>query len=150
MELKIIPVVQVIIAALLMVTLATLIPELHYLWFISKTVSILLVILAAIIGILAIYCFKKAQTTVNPIHPEKASSIVRSGIYHYSRNPMYLAMLLVVLAIAVYLQNIASFIIIPLFIGYITRYQIIPEERMLIKIFGDNFREYCKMVRRWL
>jgi protein-S-isoprenylcysteine O-methyltransferase Ste14 len=63
---------------------------------------------------------------------------------------MYLAMLLGTLALAVYLQNIASFFILPLFITYLTRYQIIPEEQMLETLFGEEFNAYCRKVRRWL
>ena len=150
MELKVIPVIQVIITALLMVTLAKLLPELSYSCYLSHIISKFLFTLAAIIGLLAVYCFQKAKTTINPSQPEKATSIVDSGIYRFSRNPMYLALLFVVITLAVYLQNIASFFIIPLFIGYITRFQIIPEERALMTVFGEDFTIYCKKVRRWL
>jgi protein-S-isoprenylcysteine O-methyltransferase Ste14 len=150
MELKVIPVIQVFIAALLMVTLAKSLPELSYFLDLSRPLSILLFVFATIIGGLAIYCFRQANTTVDPSRPEKASTIVDSGIYRYSRNPMYLAFLFVVLALAIYLQNIAGFLIIPVFVGYLTRFQIIPEERMLLTLFAQDYKRYCNKVRRWL
>jgi len=154
MELKVIPIMQVFIAVILMVTLAKLSPEFipqpAYSWHFSRNLSIILFILATVIGVLAVYCFRKEKTTVNPTRPEKSSSIVDTGIYRFSRNPMYLALLLIIIALAVYLQNIASFFIIPLFIAYITRYQIIPEERMLTILFGEDYKDYCQKVRRWL
>jgi len=150
MELKIIPVIQVFIAALFMVILAKSIPELTYFWHNSHSLAIFLFIIAVFIGVSAVYCFRQAKTTVNPSKPEQSSSIVNSGIYRFSRNPMYLALLIVIIALAVYLQNIASFFIIPLFLAYITRYQIIPEERMLTTLFGEFFEKYRQKVRRWL
>ncbi len=150
MELKVIPVLQIFIAILLMVALAKLVPESSYFWPFSLSLSVVLFILAAIIGLLAVYSFRQEKTTVNPIRLEKSSSIVSSGIYRFSRNPMYVALLLIIIAVAVYLQNITSFFIIPIFIIYITRYQIMPEERMLMLLFGEEFKEYCQKVKRWL
>jgi len=149
-ELKIIPVVQVLIAALLMFLITKLMPMFNYLSNFSYRIVTLLLFFAALIGILAIYCFRINKTTVDPRLPEKASTVVDSGIYRYSRNPMYLALLLVLLSIAFSLQNIMTFLIIPLFIFYITRYQIIAEERMLITLFGEDYKLYCRKVRRWL
>ncbi len=82
--------------------------------------------------------------------PEKASKVVDTGIYAYSRNPMYLALLLVLLALASFLANIAVLFIIPVFIAYITRFQIIPEERALTNNFGRDYLDYTNRVRRWI
>ena len=150
MELKVIPVVQVLIAAVLMVIIAIYTPSLSYHFPFENIVISLLLFLAVLSGVLAIYCFKQHQTTVNPMSPEKASKVVDSGIYAYSRNPMYLALLLVLLTLAVFLNNIATFVIIPLFVAYITRFQIIPEERALTSNFGQDYLRYTKKVRRWL
>ena len=102
------------------------------------------------IGFLAIYSFRVHQTTVNPTKPETSSQVVDSGIYKYSRNPMYLAMLLALVAIACYLQNPLNLLICVFFVCYITKYQILPEERMLIKLFGKDYVTYKSKVRRWL
>jgi protein-S-isoprenylcysteine O-methyltransferase Ste14 len=105
----------------------------------------LAVCLAGVIG------FRQAKTTVNPLTPEKASSLVNGGIYRYSRNPMYLGFLLCVIAAGLYLQHLLALIIgSVVFYAYINRFQIAPEERALTKVFGEEFTLYCGQVRRWL
>jgi protein-S-isoprenylcysteine O-methyltransferase Ste14 len=150
MELKVIPILQVLISSLLMVTLAYFLPELSYSWQFSQSLSIFILITSIVIALLAVYCFKQAKTTVNPTKPENSSTIVDTGIYRFSRNPMYVSFLLIVCAIAIFLQNKAAYIVIPIFIIYITRYQIIPEERILVNLFGNNYKVYCGKVRRWV
>ena len=150
LELKIIPPVQLIISAALMVSLATYLPQYHFALSVRLPVIILLILLASSIGILALYDFHKHQTTFHPHTPEKTSTVVDTGVFAYSRNPMYLSLALTLIALGVYLQNYSSFIIIPLFILYITRFQIIPEEKMLDKLFPKDYQAYCQKVRRWL
>ena len=150
MDLKVIPVVQVFVAAILMVVISINTPSLYYNFPFKNLMVVLLLSLALISGILAIYCFKQHKTTVNPMSPEKASKVVDSGIYAYSRNPMYLALLLVLFTLTLVLNNIATLAIIPLFIAYITRFQIIPEERALTDNFGQDYLNYKEKVRRWL
>jgi len=150
LELKIIPPVQVIISAVLMYGLATYLPQFHFDLSASLALIILLILAASVIGILALYDFRKHKTTFHPHTPEKTSTVVDSGVFAYSRNPMYISLVLALIALGVYLQNYSSFTIIPLFIWYITRFQIIPEERMLDKLFPNDYQAYCAKVRRWL
>jgi len=150
MELKVIPIVQVIIAMALMAAIQSTIPTFAYTLQLSNYISGSLVFIGIIIGFSAIYSFRKHQTTVNPSKPESSSTVVNSGIYHYSRNPMYVAMLLALLAYAFYLENLLAFVICGVFIWYISKYQIIPEERMLEKLFGQEYQHYCQQVRRWI
>lgn len=154
MELKVIPVLQVAIAVILMSLLQYCLPDITLTRFIVPAVTIslvtLLMVIAIVIGFLAIYSFRVHQTTVNPTKPEKSSQVVDSGIYQYSRNPMYLAMLLALVAFACYLQNPLNLLICGLFFWYITTYQIVPEERMLIKLFDEDYINYKNNVRRWL
>jgi len=150
LELKIIPPVQVIISAVLMYGLATYLPQFHFDLSPSLALIILLILAASVIGILALYDFRKHKTTFHPHTPEKTSTVVDSGVFAYSRNPMYISLVLALIALGVYLQNYSSFTIIPLFIWYITRFQIIPEERMLDKLFPNDYQAYCAKVRRWL
>lgn len=150
MELKVIPVVQVLIAGILMVVLSKLLPELILNWPAQNKITLLLFTLAIFIGISAIISFKRHKTTVNPTKPEASTTVVSSGIYSLSRNPMYLAMLISLISLAYYLQNITSLPVILIFIGYMTRFQIIPEEKVLTKIFGQQYLDYQSKVRRWL
>ena len=94
--------------------------------------------------------FKKKETTVNPIKPEEASKLVTDGFFKITRNPMYLGMLLFLLGLSIYNGLIVGLVILPLFVGYITFFQIIPEESAMIKIFGEDYKAYMKKVRRWI
>ncbi len=113
-------------------------------------ISAHLVLLGAAISIPAIVSFRRAKTTVNPTTPEAASSLVVSGIYKFTRNPMYLGMLLVLTAWTVYLANSLAFVLIPAFVLYMNRFQIRPEERALESLFVREFSAYKNRVRRWL
>jgi protein-S-isoprenylcysteine O-methyltransferase Ste14 len=94
--------------------------------------------------------FRRARTTVNPLHPEKATSIVDTGIFRITRNPMYAGMLLMLVGWAAYLANAVTLAGPLLFILYMNRFQIRPEERALTQVFGDPYRAYLGRVRRWI
>ena len=98
-------------------------------------------------GILA---FGRAKTTVNPMKPEKSAALVNTGVFRITRNPMYVGMVFILLAWAVYLASPWALFGPPLFAAYITRFQIKPEERVLAARFGDQFASYTARVRRWL
>lgn len=150
MELKVIPPIQFIISAALMLICTNCFPTFNFIFTLHIILAVLLLGVAVIIGVLALYNFHQHKTTFHPHTPEKTTTVVDSGIYAYSRNPMYLAMVLALLALAIYLQNMSCFAVIPIFIWYITQYQIKPEESMLNKIFVDDYQAYCMKVRRWL
>lgn len=107
-------------------------------------------LLAVLIAGVAIRTFARAETTVNPLEPEAADKLVTSGIFRYSRNPMYVGLTMVLVAFALFLHNIVSFALIALFPAFITRFQIIPEERALAAKFGADYETYRRSVRRWL
>ena len=100
--------------------------------------------------ILAVNSFKKQSTTVNPIKIENASLLVTSGVFEYSRNPMYLGMALILLGIALMFNVIGGILFSLLFTIYITKFQIRPEEEVMEKLFGEDFLKYKKNVRMWL
>lgn len=102
------------------------------------------------VGIAGIAAFREHGTTVHPMHPEKASTVVRSGVYRFTRNPMYLGLTLMLSGWAVYLGSLAAVLVVPLFVAYMTRFQIVPEERALQERFGADFLTYRDSVRRWL
>tara|TARA_B100001109_G_scaffold142190_1_gene115767 strand:+ start:978 stop:1424 length:447 start_codon:yes stop_codon:yes gene_type:complete len=94
--------------------------------------------------------FKKHNTTINPIKIETASSLVVSGIFNYSRNPMYLGMALILLGLSLKFNLLGGLIFTALFILFITNFQIKPEEKAMQKIFNEEFVNYKNKVRRWL
>ena len=111
----------------------------------------LLVLLAGVAICLAgVLSFRVARTTVNPLRPETASALVRSGIYRHTRNPMYLGFATGLLAWSVYLAWPPALLGVLGFVLYMNRFQIAPEERALTGLFGNDFVQYCRQVRRWL
>ena len=148
-ELKIPPVAQVIITGAAMVGVSKIMPALKFSFSGSTALGIGLGIIGLSSGIMGVMQFKKAQTTPNPQALEKASSLVTSGIYQYTRNPMYLGLTLILLGWALYLSHFLAFILIPIFVMYIARFQIQPEERMMAKKFGKAYQAYISKVRRW-
>ena len=119
--------------------------------FAGRTAVISILILAAIaIAVTAIMTFRRHRTTVDPLRPEEASTLVTGGIFNLSRNPMYVALTVLLSAWCIYLADAINVLVIIAFIAYITRFQIIPEERALDKKFGDAYRRYTASVRRWL
>jgi len=104
-------------------------------------------IVFAVAGVVA---FRTAKTTVNPTQPGAASTLVRSSIYRFSRNPMYVGFLFVLAGWAFFVANALGFIFLPVFVIYMNRYQISPEERALFLKFGKEFAAYTQSVPRWL
>jgi protein-S-isoprenylcysteine O-methyltransferase Ste14 len=100
--------------------------------------------------LVAAFSFYKAKTTINPLDPSKASHLITTGMFGFSRNPIYLADLLVLGAWAIWLGNIFNIALLVVFVVYINRFQITPEERALGTLFGDAYSEYCSRVRRWI
>ena len=107
-------------------------------------------LIGAFFCIAGVVSFRLAKTTVNPLKPEKATSLVSTGIYQVSRNPMYVGFALFLLAWAVYLASLWALIGVPGFVLYMNRFQIAPEERALLSLFGGEFEEYRLRVKWWL
>ena len=104
-----------------------------------------------VVGVLALLPFGRLRTTVDPRHPERASRLVTDGVYRVSRNPMYLAMLLGLVAWGLWLGRAPALLLGPaFFVAYLNRRQIPPEERALAAAFGDEYERYRRKVRRWL
>lgn len=113
-------------------------------------VALLVLLTGAAFCVAGVWSFRQAHTTVNPLKPESASTLVRTGVYRYSRNPMYVGFALLLLAWACYLAAPWALLGVLAFALYIHRFQIAPEERALAQIFGDEFQRYSAQVRRWL
>ena len=116
----------------------------------SLYLGIFLLLSGFFILVSAVRLFRKDKTTVNPLSPEQATKLVTDGIFKYSRNPMYLGMAIVLSSIAVFFNLLGGIILIALFCAYITKFQIIPEERAMSDLFSDDFDKYIKETRRWV
>ncbi len=111
--------------------------------------AVVLAVMGAYFALQGVWQFKKASTTVDPIHAERASALVTSGIYARTRNPMYLGFVLMLTAWSVALGIMQSLWVVPVFVLYLNEFQIKPEERILLEKYPDAFAAYCKQTGRW-
>ena len=103
-----------------------------------------------ILGAGGVAMFLCARTTVHPECPERAARLVTTGIYRFSRNPMYTGLLFALAAEAVHFGNAAGCLLLPVFVAYMNRFQIVPEERALRNKFGAAYDAFARATRRWL
>ena len=149
MRLKIPPALFTLIVGLLMYVLAKFLPfgdfnftgRLYLMYFLFG--------LGVLIGLWSLLQFLSKKTSINPVTPDSASTLVCKGIYSFTRNPMYLGLLLLLLAWALFLSNAFNTLLAAGFVSYMNRFQIKPEEEALEKIFGSEFLAYKIKVRRW-
>lgn len=150
LELKVPPPAVALLAGLLMWLVSSLGASVEVPFGFRVGVAVAIVGIGLIIGSAGMVSFWRAKTTMNPIRPNAASSLVISGVYRFTRNPMYLSLVLYLLAWAVYLSSWLALLFLPLFVLYINRFQIRPEERALSSLFGPEYAAYKERVRRWL
>jgi len=112
--------------------------------------AIFFVVAAVALVVTAMLTFRRASTTVDPFRPEEASELVVHGVFSYSRNPMYISLLLVLTGWTIWLGSPVNIILLIFFVTYITAYQIKPEERALSALFGEAYEDYRSKVRRWV
>ena len=148
LELKIPPPVVGLLTAALMYGASRALPEAAIAIPLRVVWAVVLAAAGLAIDLSALLAFRRHRTTVNPLSPQRASRIVTSGVYCFTRNPMYLGMLLLLTAWAVVQGNAAAFLGLPLFVLYITAFQIQPEERVLSAQFGAPYLQYLQQVRR--
>lgn len=150
LELKIPPPLVAIACGLLMWGLAGALPAAE----LTLPLLGLLAPICALLGLGLILAsmlqFLRARTTIDPTRPAHAAQLVLSGCNRFSRNPMYLGALMLLLGWALWLGNLATLPGLPLFVLYLNRFQIGPEERFLTEKFGEQYLAYCARVRRWL
>jgi len=150
LELKLSPVMTTVLLAVAM-------------WFVAQNTAgfplpaglrwvALLVLVSAgtAVGFAGVRTFQRARTTVNPYRPHASSSLVTWGIYRRTRNPMYLGLMLALAGWGLYLANTWCLLLAFVFVPFMNRFQIRPEERALEQTYGEQFRAYCRKVRRWL
>lgn len=149
LELKIPPPVVALLVALAMWGIARLAPATD-----EPSARIAIALALAVVGVAfsvsGVVAFRRAKTTENPMKPQAASSLVIAGVYKITRNPMYLGLSLVILGWAVFLWSAWALLGPIVFMAYIARFQIVPEERVLASLFGREYSVYKAKVRRWL
>jgi protein-S-isoprenylcysteine O-methyltransferase Ste14 len=150
LELKIPPLLVWLVIAGAMLGVAYSAPSLSFTLAGSAAIALALVALGGALAFAGVIAFRNQRTTVNPLTPSASSSVVSGGVYRVSRNPMYLGFLLALGGWAVYLSNAGAALLLPVFVAYMTQYQIKPEERALLAKFGSEFAQYMSRVRRWL
>jgi protein-S-isoprenylcysteine O-methyltransferase Ste14 len=112
--------------------------------------STVFVVLGFICSYLGVASFRQARTTVNPLNPGAASALVVTGIYRFTRNPMYLGFLFFLLGELVWLASPIALLVAPAFVSYLNRFQIEPEEQALVERFGAEYSTYVAHVPRWI
>ena len=150
LELKTPPPVIAVLMAGAMWGISSVAPLLEMPSSMRRATALAIALAGAAFSLAGIISFRRARTTVNPTKPEKTSSLVCSGIYRVTRNPMYLGLLLVLAAWAVFLSSGWALLGPLAFLLYIDRFQIAPEERVLSALFGPTYAAYKSNVRRWL
>lgn len=147
LDCKVPPVVVLIISAGIIVGVPYVFP---FYGIRSIVLCVSFIVLGIVVALLGVWEFRKKKTTLNPTTPEKCTSIVDTGIFRFSRNPMYLGMSVGLIGLIFGFGNYFSWVGFLVFVVYITRFQIIPEENTLKELYGDPYKEYLKRVRRWL
>jgi protein-S-isoprenylcysteine O-methyltransferase Ste14 len=150
LELKVPPVALVLVIALAMWGGSLVSPPIELPIIARAIATAVLVVVGASVSLAGVVSFRRARTTVNPTMPNTTSTLVSSGIYAITRNPMYLGFLLILVGWTVFLSNTLAIIGPFAFVFYMNTFQISPEERALSEIFGAEFSAYKTAVRRWL
>ena len=149
MRLKIPPLFVTLITALLMYGLAKFLPFGSFDFTGRRYLMFVLLSIGGLIGPYSLVQFFIKKTSINPVSPTNASVLVTKGIYNFTRNPMYLALLLLLLGWGLYLSNAFNVLLAAGFVAYMNKFQIIPEEEALLNLFGKEYTQYCALVRRW-
>lgn len=150
LELRVPPLLVWVIFASAMLGVARLVPTLTFKVTGAFACALALAVLGAAVALAGVVAFRRVRTTVNPLTPSDAGSVVSGGIYRFTRNPMYLGFLVALAGWAANVSNAAAALFLPAFVAYMTRFQIKPEERALAAKFGPQFTQYMSRVRRWV
>ena len=145
---KIPPPIVTLTFILLSFWLANYLPKLAFNY--QGLLSLIMTLIGLTIIVIGVKTFHKSATTVNPLNPSEACHVVTHGVFSYTRNPMYLGMVIILLGVSIYNGVYIGIIILACFIFYITEFQIKPEEEAMEEIFPGDYTDYLKRVRRWL
>jgi protein-S-isoprenylcysteine O-methyltransferase Ste14 len=150
LELKVPPPILALLLGVAMWSVSSLGPHLAidaaYRW----TAALVIALAGGTFDVLGLLAFRKSRTTIHPLKPHRTSTFVTSGVYRITRNPMYVGLVFLLVAWAVFLGALWPFLGPVLFVSFVNRFQIEPEERVLASLFGEEYRRYTARVRRWL
>jgi protein-S-isoprenylcysteine O-methyltransferase Ste14 len=149
-ELKVPPLILTVVIGVLMMLASDYVPKLNGGLVVRIACSLPFLILALYFCLAGVVEFRKHKTTVDPRCPDKASGLVDTGVYRFSRNPMYVGFALFLVATVVALGAPLLLLGVLLFVIYMNRFQIRPEEQCLFDLFGATYEQYTRKVRRWL
>jgi protein-S-isoprenylcysteine O-methyltransferase Ste14 len=150
LKLKIPPVAQLLLVGAAMIASAEFLPRYNVNIILSAGLGSLLVTIGAYFSVFGVLEFKRNKTTVDPRFPDRSTSLVTTGVYSISRNPMYVGFAVFLCALVVYFRSPYLVLGVLVFVLYMNRFQIEPEEHVLEKHFGSDFVKYKSEVRRWL
>lgn len=150
LELKIPPIAVFLLVVALMALAPRQMPHLGLDWPFAPVLAAFLSLAGGVIAVLGFLEFRRMRTTIDPTRPQNAVTFVTSGIFRYSRNPMYLGLAFALLALAFWESHPLPFLGVPTFVLYMNFFQIRAEERALAEKFGDQYLSYLRCVRRWL
>jgi len=148
-DLRIPPLAVALLFSVLMACASVFGPVLDVVW-LRLMAALFFLTAGSAVALAGVVAFRRHRTTVNPFTPEKSTTLVDSGVYRISRNPMYLGFFLVLAGWAAMLGSLWAALWLPAFVVYMNRFQIEPEERALTERFGKDFLIYSEAVRRWL
>jgi protein-S-isoprenylcysteine O-methyltransferase Ste14 len=150
LELRFPPLALTLAFAALMVAADRMAPALALVGLHARVAGTATVLIGGLICLTGVRQFRAHATTVNPLAPDRSSVLVTNGIYRHTRNPMYLGFVVVLIGLGTILGSLLALALLPLFIAYLSRFQIVPEERILSDKFGAPYRAYLEHVPRWL
>jgi len=117
---------------------------------VRNLISVIVAGIGVVFAVAGFLAFRRARTTIDPMHPDRTSALVITGVYGFTRNPMYVGLLFVLLGWTVFLGSTWALLGPLVFVVWINYLQIIPEERILKQLFGESYNQYQERVRRWL
>lgn len=150
LELRFPPLALTLAFAALMVAADRMAPALTLAGLHARVAGTATLLIGGLICLIGVRQFRSQATTVNPLSPDRSSALVTNGIYRHTRNPMYLGFVAMLIGIGTILGSLPALALVPLFIAYLTRFQIVPKERILADKFGASYRAYLKQLPRWL
>ena len=150
LELKVPPLIVVSIFALLIAASGHWLPSANVPFASHRVFAVMFVLAGVAVALAGVVEFRRGKTTLNPLAPERATFVVTTGVYRFTRNPMYVGMAVALVGIAVWWVSVSGLLLVAAFCVYITQFQICPEERALLASFGEAYTGYMSRVRRWV